>query len=209
MKKTQILEVIQKLDSVYGTEIPCYLEYESPWQLLFATILSAQCTDAKVNQVTRDLYRVYPTLEAFAAAEQEKMEEAVHATGFYHEKAKHLISCAKELITRFGGEVPRSMEDLTTLPGVGRKTANVIRGHIFHEDSIVVDTHVMRVSQRLGITKETVPEKIEFDLMKKLPKDHWTLYNLQIIAHGRTVCNAKKPDCEHCILQPNCSQRFS
>ena len=182
----------------------CYLEYETPWQLLFATILSAQCTDARVNMVTKDLFCNYPDLQAFANATQEEMEDAVRSTGFYHNKAQNLIACAKELLERFDGEVPSSIEELTSLPGVGRKTANVIRGNIFHIDSIVVDTHVKRVSKLLGLTKEDDPEKIEFDLMKCLPKDHWILYNLQIIAHGRGVCIARRPQCENCFLKDCC-----
>lgn len=203
-KKERIEKIIKLLDLHYGTDMICYLEYETPWQLLFATILSAQCTDARVNLVTKDLFRNYPDLQAFADATQEEMEEAVRSTGFYHNKAQNLIACAKALLERFDGEVPSSIEELTSLPGVGRKTANVIRGNIFHIDSIVVDTHVKRVSKLLGLTKEDDPEKVEFDLMKCLPKDHWILYNLQIIAHGRAVCVARRPQCEQCCLKECC-----
>lgn len=203
-KKERIEKITELLDQNYGTDMVCYLDYETPWQLLFATILSAQCTDARVNLVTKDLFRDYPDLQAFANATQEEMEEAVRSTGFYHNKAQNLIACAKELLERFHGEVPSSIEELTSLPGVGRKTANVIRGNIFHIDSIVVDTHVKRVSKMLGLTKEDDPEKVEFDLMKCLPKDHWILYNLQIIAHGRAVCIARRPQCENCCLKECC-----
>lgn len=203
-KKERIEKITELLDQNYGTDMICYLDYETPWQLLFATILSAQCTDARVNLVTKDLFRDYPDLQAFANATQEEMEEAVRSTGFYHNKAQNLIACAKELLERFHGEVPSSIEELTSLPGVGRKTANVIRGNIFHIDSIVVDTHVKRVSKMLGLTKEDDPEKVEFDLMKCLPKDHWILYNLQIIAHGRAVCIARRPQCENCCLKECC-----
>ena len=203
-KKERIEKITELLDQNYGTDMICYLDYETPWQLLFATILSAQCTDARVNLVTKDLFRDYPDLQAFANATQEEMEEAVRSTGFYHNKAQNLIACAKELLERFHGEVPSSIEELTSLPGVGRKTANVIRGNIFHIDSIVVDTHVKRVSKMLGLTKEDDPEKVEFDLMKCLPKDHWILYNLQIIAHGRAVCVARRPQCEQCCLKECC-----
>lgn len=203
-KKERIEKITELLDQNYGTDIICYLDYETPWQLLFATILSAQCTDARVNLVTKDLFRDYPDLQAFANATQGEMEEAVRSTGFYHNKAQNLIACAKQLLERFGGEVPSSIEELTSLPGVGRKTANVIRGNIFHIDSIVVDTHVKRVSKMLGLTKEDDPEKVEFDLMKCLPKDHWILYNLQIIAHGRAVCIARRPQCEKCCLKEYC-----
>ena len=203
-KKERIEKITELLDQNYGTDIICYLDYETPWQLLFATILSAQCTDARVNLVTKDLFRDYPNLQAFANASQAEMEEAVRSTGFYHNKAQNLIACAKKLLERFGGEVPSSIEELTSLPGVGRKTANVMRGNIFHIDSIVVDTHVKRVSKMLGLTKEDDPEKVEFDLMKCLPKDHWILYNLQIIAHGRAVCIARRPQCENCCLKEYC-----
>lgn len=203
-KKERIEKITELLDQNYGTDMICYLDYETPWQLLFATILSAQCTDARVNLVTKELFRDYPDLQAFANATQEEMEEAVRSTGFYHNKAQNLIACAKELLERFHGEVPSSIEELTSLPGVGRKTANVIRGNIFHIDSIVVDTHVKRVSKMLGLTKEDDPEKVEFDLMKCLPKDHWILYNLQIIAHGRAVCIARRPQCENCCLKECC-----
>lgn len=203
-KKERIEKITELLDQNYGTDMICYLDYETPWQLLFATILSAQCTDARVNLVTKDLFRDYPDLQAFANATQEEMEEAVRSTGFYHNKAQNLIACAKELLERFHGEVPSSIEELTSLPGVGRKTANVIRGNIFHIDSIVVDTHVKRVSKMLGLTREDDPEKVEFDLMKCLPKDHWILYNLQIIAHGRAVCIARRPQCENCCLKECC-----
>lgn len=203
-KKERIEKITELLDQNYGTDMICYLDYETPWQLLFATILSAQCTDARVNLVTKELFRDYPDLQAFANATQEEMEEAVRSTGFYHNKAQNLIACAKELLERFHGEVPSSIEELTSLPGVGRKTANVIRGNIFHIDSIVVDTHVKRVSKMLGLTREDDPEKVEFDLMKCLPKDHWILYNLQIIAHGRAVCIARRPQCENCCLKECC-----
>ena len=192
------------LDEHYGTDIICYLEYETPWQLLFATIMSAQCTDARVNLVTRELFQTYPTLEAFAGARQEELEKAIFSTGFYRNKAQSIIQCAKILLEKYNGEVPSDIDALTALPGVGRKTANVIRGNIFHEASIVVDTHVKRVSKRLGFTKEDDPVKIEYDLMKVLPKDHWILYNLQIIAHGRAVCTAGKPKCSECFLADYC-----
>lgn len=203
-KKERIEKITELLDLHYGTDMICYLDYETPWQLLFATILSAQCTDARVNLVTKDLFRDYPNLQAFADATQEEMEEAVRPTGFYHNKAQNLIACAKQLLERFGGEVPSSIEELTSLPGVGRKTANVIRGNIFHINSIVVDTHVKRVSKMLGLTTEEDPTKVEFDLMKCLPEDHWILYNLQIIAHGRAVCIARRPQCGNCFLKELC-----
>ena len=197
-------EILDRLDKEYGTEYICYLNHENPWQLLIAVILSAQCTDARVNIVTKDLFQKYDSLEKFANADLEELEQDIKPTGFYHNKAKNIIACAKRLVYEFGGEVPSSLEDLTSLAGVGRKTANVIRGNIYHEPSIVVDTHVKRISRRLGFTKETDPEKIEYELMKVLPKDHWILYNIQIISFGRNICFARSPKCENCFLQDLC-----
>jgi len=200
-------EILDRLDKEYGTEYICYLNHENPWQLLIAVILSAQCTDARVNIVTKDLFQKYDSLEKFANAELEELEQDIKPTGFYHNKAKNIIACAKRLVYEFGGEVPSSLEDLTSLAGVGRKTANVIRGNIYHEPSIVVDTHVKRISKRLGFTKETDPEKIEYELMKVLPKDHWILYNIQIISFGRNICFARSPKCENCFLQDLCKSK--
>lgn len=197
-------EILDRLDKEYGTEYICYLNHENPWQLLIAVILSAQCTDARVNIVTKDLFRKYDTLEKFANADLEELEQDIKPTGFYHNKAKNIIACAKRLVYEFGGEVPSSLEELTSLAGVGRKTANVIRGNIYNEPSIVVDTHVKRISRRLGFTKETDPEKIEYELMKVLPKDHWILYNIQIISFGRNICFSRSPKCENCFLQDLC-----
>ncbi len=197
-------EILAILDEQYGTEYVCYLEHKNPWQLLFATILSAQCTDERVNLVTGDLFAKYPTLEAFADAGLEELEQDIRSTGFYHNKAKNIIACARRLVTDFGGQVPCSMEELTSLPGVGRKTANVIRGNIYHEPSIVVDTHVKRISAKLGLTKETDPEKIEHDLEKVLPRDHWILWNIHIITFGRQICFARNPKCGECFLRRYC-----
>ncbi len=199
-------EILAILDEQYGTEYVCYLNYETPWQLLIATMLSAQCTDARVNIVTADLFKKYDTLEKFAFAELQELEQDIRPTGFYHNKAKNIIACTRDLISKFGGEVPRSLEDLTSLAGVGRKTANVIRGNIYHDPSVVVDTHVKRISKRLGLTKNDDPEKVEQDLMKELPKDHWILYNIQIITFGRAVCTARNPKCEQCFLQKYCKE---
>ena len=192
------------LDDLYGTEKKVYLDHNTPWQLLIATILSAQCTDARVNIVTKDLYRKYPTLEAFANADVKEMEQDIRSIGFYHSKAKNIIACARRLVDDFGGEVPRSLEDLVTLPGVGRKTANVIRGNIYGDASIVVDTHVKRISKRLGLTEKTDPTDVEYDLMEALPQDHWIIYNLQIITHGRKICTARSPKCGECALHEVC-----
>lgn len=197
-------EILDRLDKVYGTEYICYLNHETPWQLLIAVILSAQCTDARVNIVTKDLFAKYDSLEKFANADLAELEQDIKSTGFYHNKAKNIISCAKSLVYEYHGEVPRTLEELTGLAGVGRKTANVIRGNIYNDPSIVVDTHVKRISRRLGFTKENDPEKIEYDLMKVLPKEHWILYNIQIISFGRTICFARNPKCSECFLQDIC-----
>ena len=200
----RIAEILKRLDEAYGTEYVCYLNHETPWQLLIAVILSAQCTDARVNIVTKDLFQKYPSLEALANADLKELEQDIHSTGFYHNKAKNIISCARTLVEKYDGEVPRELEELTALAGVGRKTANVIRGNIYHEPSVVVDTHVKRISKKLGFTKEDDPVKIEYDLMKVLPKDHWILYNIQIITLGRSICTARNPKCTECFLSDLC-----
>lgn len=204
-KRTE--EILKRFDEMYGTEPICYLNHENAWQLLIAVILSAQCTDARVNIVTKDLFQKYDTLEKFAYADVTEMEQDIKPTGFYHNKARNIIGCARRLVEEYKGEVPSDLEDLLTLPGVGRKTANVIRGNIYGEPSIVVDTHVKRISNRLGFTKEQEPEKIEFDLMKKIPKDHWIMYNIQVISFGRSVCVARSPKCHECFLSDLCKAK--
>lgn len=199
-------EILEKLDEVYTTEYKCYLNHENPGQLLIATMLSAQCTDARVNIVTRDLFVKYPDMQAFADADLKELEQDIKPTGFYHNKVKNIIGCAKMICEEFGGQVPEALDDLIRLPGVGRKTANVIRGNIFHEPSVVVDTHVKRISKRLGFTKEDDPEKIEMELMKVLPEEHWILYNIQIITFGRQICFARNPKCEECFLTEYCKE---
>lgn len=199
-------EILAILDEQYSVEQKCYLDYETPWQLLIATQLSAQCTDARVNIVTRELFKKYTSVEAFANADLKELEKDIHSTGFYHNKAKNVIACCKRLLLEYHGEVPHTIEELTSLAGVGRKTANVIRGNVYHEPSIVVDTHVKRISKRLGLTTEEDPEKIEYALMKVLPKDHWILYNIQIIAFGREICEARNPKCEQCRLTKYCTR---
>lgn len=202
-KKTKA--ILELLDQRYGTDYRCFLNHENAWQLLVATILSAQCTDARVNIVTDKLFQKYPHVYAMAEADLKELEKAIHSTGFYHNKAKNLIACCQDLVEKHGGEVPSSMDELTSLAGVGRKTANVIRGNIFHEPSIVVDTHVKRISKKLGMTKEEDPVKVEKDLMKALPKDHWILWNIQLITLGREICKAPTPKCEECFLTEHCS----
>lgn len=206
MASKRTIEILDKLDEVYTTEYKCYLNYENPGQLLIATMLSAQCTDARVNIVTETLFKKYPNMEAFANADLIELEQDIKPTGFYHNKAKNIIGCAKKVVYEYGGEVPNDLEALTSLPGVGRKTANVIRGNIFHEPSIVVDTHVKRIAKRLGLTKETDPVKVEFDLMKKIPKEHWILLNIQLITFGRQICYARGPKCEQCFLTKYCKE---
>ncbi|WP_343209566.1 endonuclease III [Anaerolentibacter hominis] len=203
-ERERMLRILSCLDEQYGTEYICYLNHENAWQLLVATMLSAQCTDARVNIVTKDLFVKYPSVEAFAGADLKELERDIHSTGFYHNKAKNLIACANKVLTEYGGEVPESIEDLVNLPGVGRKTANVIRGNIFHEPSVVVDTHVKRISSKLGFTREQDPVKIEYDLMEILPKEHWILYNIHIITLGRQICTARSPKCEECFLNELC-----
>ena len=201
----RVQEILDRMDATYGTQIPCYLDHETPWQLLFATILSAQCTDARVNQVTKELFVKYPDVMSFANADLHEMEEAVRSTGFYHNKAKNLIACARRLLSDYDGEVPRDIKDLTSLPGVGRKTANVIRGNIFHDPSIVVDTHVGRIARRLQFTSQKDPVKVEYELMEVIPREHWILVNHQFIALGRAQCSSLRPRCGECYLQDLCA----
>ena len=203
-EKQQVAEICRILNETYGTDYKCYLNHENAWQLLIATMLSAQCTDARVNIVTKDLFVKYPTLQAFADADIKELEKDIYSTGFYKNKAKNIIGCAKKLISEYGGEVPSDIESLTKLDGVGRKTANVIRGNIYHEPSIVVDTHVKRISRLLGLTDSDDPVKIEHELMEKLPKEQWILYNIQIITFGRTICIARRPKCAECALNRVC-----
>jgi endonuclease-3 len=204
ISKEEIQAILEGLDEAYGTEYVCYLHHENAWQLLIAVILSAQCTDERVNIVTKDLFVKYDTLQKFADADLKELEKDIHSIGFYHNKAKNIIACAKRILEVYGGEVPRSLEDLTSLAGVGRKTANVIRGNIYHDPSIVVDTHVKRISKKLGFTVQETPEKVEQDLMKVIPRDHWILINIHLITLGRSFCKARKTDCENCFLNKKC-----
>ena len=203
-EKERVSRIMKLLDEEYGTEYRCYLNHDNAWQLLIATILSAQCTDARVNIVTKDLFVKYPDLNAFAGADVEELEQDIKSTGFYRNKAKNIIECCRRLLTEFNGEVPKDIDELTSLAGVGRKTANVIRGNIYNIPSIVVDTHVKRISKKLGFTKEDDPVKIEYELMKVLPEDHWILYNIHIITLGRSICTARNPKCEECFLKGEC-----
>ena len=203
-ERERIDEIIRRLIERYGEESRTYLEHNNAWQLLFATILSAQCTDARVNMVTKDLFKKYKTLEDFAGADLKEMEKDIHSTGFYHNKAKNIIACARMLLSEYGGEVPKELEKLIILPGVGRKTANVVRGNIFDIPSIVVDTHVKRISKKLGITTTEDPVKAEFELMEVLPESAWIIWNLDVIALGREICVARTPKCDRCFLADVC-----
>ncbi len=200
----KIGQQFERLDEEYGKDIRIFLEYEKPYELLIATILSAQCTDKRVNEVTKELFVKYPSLASFADADIEELGQDIHSCGFFKTKARHIKDAAGILVSEYGEEVPSEIEKLTGLPGVGRKTANVIRTHIFRIPSIVVDTHVKRVSFRLGWTKETEPEKIEADLMKKLPKDRWCLVNQDLIELGRSICHARKAGCKDCFMSDIC-----
>lgn len=201
-KSTQ--EIFDRMEKEYRRDLTCYLNHDDGWQLLVATIMSAQCTDARVNEVTKVLFKKYPSVQALASADLKDLEEVIHSVGFYHNKAKNIIGCCRELCNRFGGEVPSDIESLTSLPGVGRKTANVIRGNIFNEPSVVVDTHVLRISNKLGLVKTDDPVKAEFALMKVVDKDYWLYINHWFIALGRTICKAPRPKCSECYLQDIC-----
>lgn len=207
MATKRTLEILKILDDTYGTDKKCYLNHDNPWELLVATILSAQCTDARVNVITEQLFKKYPTVESFAKANFEELKEDIKSAGFYHNKAKNIIECAKKVHYEYKDVVPNTIEELTALAGVGRKTANVIRGNIYDIPSIVVDTHVKRISKRLGLTKEEDPVKIEFELMKVLPKDHWIIYNIHIITFGRQICKAQSPKCQECPLVKYCQDQ--
>lgn len=180
------------------------LRHRNAWELLVATILSAQCTDQRVNQVTPGLFRRYPDPAAYAAADLTELETLIKPTGFYKSKARNLIACAKNVATRPGQQVPRTMDELTALPGVGRKTANVIFGNWFGEPAVVVDTHVKRVSGRLGLTQATDPDQIEEDLQRLLPPEQWTSGSQQLLLHGRYICLARKPLCARCPIYDDC-----
>ncbi len=203
-KKPRTLELLRRLKLLYP-EAPCTLDYETPVQLLVATILSAQCTDARVNQVTPALFRRCPDAPAMAAAELEELEELVRSTGFYRNKAKNIQAACQMIMAEFGGEVPASMPELLRLPGVARKTANVVLAHAYSINAgVTVDTHVKRLSQRLGLTQHSDPIRIEQDLIKLLPQPDWENWSIRIIYHGRAVCTARSPDCDGCALSDLC-----
>ena len=200
----RVAAILAKLDEAYPTAT-CELKHENAFQLLISTILSAQCTDVRVNQVTETLYKKYPNAEAFAHANPGELEQEIRPTGFFRNKTKSIMGASKGIIDNFGGQVPRSMEEILTLPGVARKTANVVLGTAYGIASgVVVDTHVLRLSRRLDLTKHEDPKKIEQDLMRVIPKEKWITFSHQLIWHGRRVCIARKPRCVDCNLESLC-----
>lgn len=200
----RVAEILNRLNQLYPA-VTCALTHASAWELLVATILSAQSTDVNVNRVTPELFRKYPTVAAFAALSPEQLEPDVRSTGFFRNKSKSVVGAAKRIVAEFGGQVPDDIEKLLTLPGVARKTANVVLGTWFKKaDGVVVDTHVHRISRRLELTKENDPQKIEQDLMRIIPRDRWILFSHQVIWHGRKLCLARKPKCADCALENLC-----
>src|SRR6266851_4055139 len=200
----RVAAILEKLDEAYPTAT-CELKHENAFQLLISTILSAQCTDVRVNQVTETLYKKYPNAEAFAHANPSELEQEIRPTGFFRNKTKSIMGASKGVIENFGGQVPRTMEEILTLPGVARKTGNVVLGTAYGIASgVVVDTHVIRLSRRLDLTKHEDPKKIEQDLMRVIPQEKWIQFSHQLIWHGRRVCVARKPRCIDCKLEPLC-----
>jgi endonuclease-3 len=203
-KKLRATAIAERLAGAYPAA-ECSLDFANPFQLLVATILSAQCTDKRVNMVTGDLFRRWPTPAALAAARPRDLEAVIRSTGFYRAKAKNILGCCQALVERHGGEVPRSLPDLVRLPGVGRKTANVVLGSAFGQaEGIVVDTHVGRITRRLGLTRQADAVRAERDLVKAVPRDHWIAFSHRLIEHGRTICPARGPRCEACPLADLC-----
>jgi len=200
----RVRAILAKLDEAYPS-VTCALEHRNPFELLIATILSAQCTDVRVNEVTKTLFRKYPTPEALAYAHPLELQQEIRPTGFFRNKTKSVMGASKKIVEEFSGAVPRTMEQLLTLPGVARKTANVVLGTAFGiAAGVVVDTHVQRVSRRLDLTRQTEPKKIELDLMRVVPREKWILFSHQLIWHGRRVCQARKPRCMECNLERLC-----
>ena len=206
-KTTEVAKKVKKIIPLLKKMHPqarCELDHKNPLELLVATILSAQCKDKRVNQVTPYLFKKYPTAKAYAESIPGELEDEIKSTGFFRNKAKMIRESTRELVTRFVGEVPDRLEDLVAMPGIGRKTANVILGTSFGVPGIVVDTHMLRVSERLGLTKNTDAEKVEFELMEMVPKKDWIDFSHLIVFHGRYICNARKPLCDQCSLTPYC-----
>jgi endonuclease III len=202
-KKEKVKAIMEIFNEAYP-DAACSLDYVDPLQLMVSTQLSAQCTDARVNIVTGSLFKKYCNVNDFANADLKEMEEDIKSTGFYHNKAKNIINACKMIISDFNGKVPSNMDDLLKLPGVGRKTANLVLGDAFGIPGVVVDTHAKRLSKRIGLTENEDPEKVEFDLMKVIPKENWAMFSHQLVYHGRAVCNARKPICEECKIRNYC-----
>ena len=203
-RQQRLAGILQHLDELYPAAT-CALQHKNAWQLLVATILSAQCTDERVNKVTPGLFQKYPTVKDFAAVRPEVLAEDIRSTGFFNNKAKSLVGAANRILKQYGGKVPRTMEEMLTIPGAARKTANVVLGTAYGIASgIVVDTHVQRIAQRLDLTKQTDPVKIEQDLLKIIPNERWILFSHQVIHHGRRLCAARKPNCAECPINPLC-----
>jgi endonuclease-3 len=203
-RKARIAEILSGLDRMYPAAT-CALIHRTPWELLVATILSAQCTDKRVNEVTPGLFRKYPTPEDFAAVRPEVLAQDIRSTGFFNNKAKSIVGAAKKVVSEFGGKIPRTMDEMLTIPGAARKTANVVLGTAYGIASgVVVDTHVMRLSRRLDLSRQTDPVKIERDLEKIIPKEKWILFSHQLILHGRALCLARNPRCAECLIEPIC-----
>lgn len=209
--KAEAAERIKKIYSVLKKTYPdarVSLDFKTPLELLISTILAAQCTDARVNIVVKDLYKKYRSANDFAAADISEIENDIRSTGFYRNKAKSIKATCKKVIEEFCGEVPKTMEELLTLPGVGRKTANVLLGNAYGIPGMVTDTHVIRLSRRVGLSENSDPVKLEFDLMEIVPKKNWTLFSHLLVFHGRKRCMARKPDCEHCPISNYCPSAF-
>jgi len=205
LQPARIEELLRRLAQAYPNA-ECALHHRNAWELLVATILSAQCTDARVNMVTPELFRKFPTPQAFAQASLPAIEEEIRSTGFYHNKAKSISGAAKKVVSEFGGRVPETMQELLTLPGVARKTANVVLGVAFEKaEGVVVDTHVLRLSHRLGLTRAEDPKRVEEDLMRVIPRERWIAFSHEMIHHGRQICVARKPKCIDCPLETLCN----
>jgi endonuclease-3 len=203
----RIAAILRALDEAYPN-VECALTHRSPWELLVATILSAQCTDVRVNMVTPELFRRFPTPAAMAKATLPQLEALIRTTGFYHNKAKSIQGAARKIVSEFNGQVPQTLAELITLPGAARKTANVVLGVAFNKaEGVVVDTHVFRISRRLGLAKGDTPQKVEQELMRILPDSRWIGFSHQIIHHGRAVCEARKPKCSRCNLEQLCTAK--
>jgi endonuclease III len=202
-KKRRILSILKVFRSKYP-DPKCHLDYDNPFQLLIGCILSAQCTDKRVNEITRFLFKKYKNPEQFSRARQKNLEKEIHSAGFFRNKAKYIINCSKELLVRFNGVVPANLEDLTLLSGVGRKTANVVLGNAYGVPGIIVDTHIKRLSRRIGLTESNDPTRIEFDLMEIVPKKYWTYFSNALGDHGREVCSSRKPKCNICEIHHLC-----